>query len=100
MTHLPATFSRNSFCIAGSIPDGLRPQHIALVKMLDETKTLRVTVTYAGRDSAVGTATRFGPVIESRWGRDFPHLTTPALGPTQPPIQWLPGIPGDKAAAA
>jgi hypothetical protein len=31
-----------------------------------------------------------GPGIESRWGRDLPHLSTPALGPTQPPIQWVP----------
>jgi len=28
-----------------------------------------------------------GPGIESRWRRDFPHLSTPALGPTQPPVQ-------------
>ena len=50
-----------------------------------------------GRHSSVGIATRYGldgPGIESRWGRDFPHLSRPALGPTQPPSQWVPGSRG------
>ena len=56
------------------------------------------------RDSSVGTAIRYGlhcPRIEFRWGRDFPHPSTRALGPTQPPIQRVPGLfPGGKAAEA
>jgi len=39
------------------------------------------------RDSSVGIATRYGPGIESRSGRDGPHPPRPALGPTQPSIQ-------------
>jgi hypothetical protein len=47
------------------------------------------------RDRAVGTASRYwldGPGIESWWGRDFPHPSRSVLDPTQPPIQWVPGL--------
>ena len=45
---------------------------------------------FRGPGSSVGIATVYrldGPGIESRWGRDFPHLSRPALGLTQPPVQ-------------
>jgi hypothetical protein len=48
-----------------------------------------------GPGSVVGIATGYGvdgPGIESRWGRDFPHLSRPTLGPTQFPVQWVPRL--------
>jgi hypothetical protein len=60
---------------------------------------LKITYTHICFDcvpgSVVGIATGYGldgPGIETQFGRDFPHLSRPALGSTQPPVQWVPGL--------
>jgi len=48
-----------------------------------------------GPGSVVGIASGYGldgSGIEFRWGRDFPHMSRPALGPTQTPVQWVPSL--------
>jgi hypothetical protein len=73
--------------------------------LLNKYNTLSFPHFYVGNyglSSAVGIATAYGldgPGIESRWGRDFPHLSRPALRPTQPPVQWLPGLSWGYSAA-
>ena len=60
------------------------------------------TLSLVGRDSAGDIANSYGldgPGFKSQWWPDFPQLPRTALGPTQPPIQWVPGvIPGGKVA--
>ena len=59
------------------------------------TKRTAYYLNDGGRVSSVGIATRYGldgPGIESRWGRDFLHLSRPVLGPTQRPVQWVLGL--------
>jgi hypothetical protein len=44
---------------------------------------------------SVGIVTRYGldnPEIKSWWGQDLPNPSTLVSGPTQPPIQWVPGL--------
>jgi hypothetical protein len=48
-----------------------------------------------GRDSSVGIATDYGldgPGIESRWRRDSPYLSGPAMGPTTPHVYCATGL--------
>jgi hypothetical protein len=55
-----------------------------------ETKYKTLFLKCVGRDDVVCIATRYGldgPVIESRWRRDFPHSSRPALGTARPAIQ-------------
>jgi hypothetical protein len=55
-----------------------------------KTKT-QVRMNYRGKNIAK----------KSRWGRDFPHLSRPSLGPIQPPIKEVQGLfPGGKEAGA
>jgi len=56
---------------------------------------MNVIVLREDRDSSVGIATRYEldrPEIESRWWREFPHPSLPALGHIQPPMQWVLGL--------
>jgi hypothetical protein len=61
-------------------------------------------VCMAGRDGVVGIETRYGLDglgIESRWERDFPHLSRPVVDSTQLPTQRALGLfPGRKAVRA
>jgi hypothetical protein len=46
----------------------------------------------AGWDSVVGIVAHYrlqGLGMKSWQGQDLPHLSRLALGPTQPPIQWV-----------
>ena len=56
---------------------------------------MSIQLVQTGPGTVVGIATAYGlddPGIESRWGRDFPHLSRPALWLNQPTVQWVLGF--------
>ena len=60
--------------------------------------------TQGGRNSVVGVVTRYILEVlgcESRLGRNYPYPSRPALGSTQPSVEWVADhFPGVKAARA
>ena len=63
--------------------------------MSEEAIQIEYDFFIGSRDGSVGVATSYGlggPGIESRWGRDFPHLSRRAPRHTQPTVQWVPGL--------
>jgi hypothetical protein len=79
--------------LQGPYFDRVTQQRLSLLGVLQ--RFAHVHDEFVGRDSSVGTATRYGldgPWIEFRWGRDFPNPSRPALGSAQLPIHWVPGV--------
>lgn len=61
------------------------------------------TRSFVGQDGAVGIVATYkldGPSIEFQWGWDFPHTSSPALGPTQLSTKGVQVICGDKMSGA
>ena len=68
---------------------------VYMVLMIKNVSGNKCFMAVLHRVSSVGIATRYGldgPWIESLWGRDFPHRSSPALRPTHPPAHWVTGL--------
>jgi hypothetical protein len=57
-----------------------------------ESYYLQECLLSSGTNSFVLLFSRYTQSNKSRWGWDFSHTPRPALGHTQPPVQWVQGL--------
>jgi len=101
-TSLPSVCARNIesyFCQSWFV------QFFCQGQPREKSKTLCFYLIYLrvvqrrGPGSSVSITTGYGldgPGIESRWKRDSPRLSRPALGSKQPSLEWVPVFPRGK----